>query len=651
MSIVILLSTTLVQAQTKVVGYVPNWINMTTFANTFDFSKVTHINVAFQNPVASGSLTKGGTAGLSALVNKAHGSNVKVLISLAGGTDSENAAQRQIWFNLIDTKAHADSFAVKVAAFVKQWNLDGVDVDLEGPAINAYYTNLISALSQVLTPQGKLLTSALKHDYGGNNVPNAALPYFDFINVMAYDQTGSWSTTPGQHSSMSYAQYSLNYWVGRGVPKSKLVLGLPFYGYAWNTDQVTAANWPYKNIVATYSGAENSDQTGNLIYYNGIPTIKSKTTYAIDNEYGGVMIWELSNDASGSLSLLNAINEVVNNKFPNELPTVSITNPLGADTIKSRTITLEAAAADNDGSVLRVEFFNGSSKLGEDLTAPYTFVWNNVFNDTYNITAKVTDNRGATTISAVKTIIVYIPLVRIPYNNTVTSIPGKIEVENYDQGGPNFTFSDLSIANEGGKYRTDAVDIETCNEGGFNLAYIKPKEWTEYSVSIVNNDNYKIEARVASTSGGTFHIEIDNVNISGTINVPNTGGWQNWQTVAIPDIALNAGSKIMRVVFDSGEFNVNYLNFALTSGLEDEKSFQELGIHIGPNPMTEYLNISCANSTTITILNLEGKMIQTVSSKTNSDIIHLDLTNLKSGIYILKANTKEGFAVEKIVKK
>jgi chitinase len=61
---------------------------------------------------------------------------------------------------------------------------------------------------------------------------------------------------------------------------------------------------------------------------------------------------------------------------------------------------LEAAASDADGSVAKVEFFEGRNKLGEDTSAPYTFVWNNVAAGSYKLTAKATDNQGATATSS-----------------------------------------------------------------------------------------------------------------------------------------------------------------------------------------------------------------------------------------------------------
>ena len=69
-------------------------------------------------------------------------------------------------------------------------------------------------------------------------------------------------------------------------------------------------------------------------------------------------------------------------------------------------VTINATAADTDGSVAKVEFFNGATKLGEDLTAPYTFSWTGVAAGTYTLSAKATDNAGAATTSAAVSITV-----------------------------------------------------------------------------------------------------------------------------------------------------------------------------------------------------------------------------------------------------
>jgi hypothetical protein len=85
----------------------------------------------------------------------------------------------------------------------------------------------------------------------------------------------------------------------------------------------------------------------------------------------------------------------------NALPTASITSPTnGQSFIAPASITITADAGDSDGTISKVEFFNGATKLGEDTTSPYSFNWNNVAAGSYTLTVKATDNRGATMTSA-----------------------------------------------------------------------------------------------------------------------------------------------------------------------------------------------------------------------------------------------------------
>ncbi len=87
----------------------------------------------------------------------------------------------------------------------------------------------------------------------------------------------------------------------------------------------------------------------------------------------------------------------------NQLPTVSITSPANnASFTAPVSVTINASASDADGTVSLVEFFNGSTKLGEDATSPYSFAWTGVAAGSYTLTAKATDNNsGATTSAAV----------------------------------------------------------------------------------------------------------------------------------------------------------------------------------------------------------------------------------------------------------
>jgi GH18 family chitinase len=305
-------------AAPKVVAYVPNWIDLNSFSETIDYAKLTHINIAFENPSNdSGDLSFNPKD--ESIIAKAHASQVKVLVSIGGGSASDNKTLKARYFDLL-TAAKRPAFVAKLADYVEQHHFDGLDVDIEGPSINDDYGAFIHDLAAALKPKGKLLTAALSKGYGGDHVPDTVFEHFDFVSIMAYDGTGPWNpNAPGQHSSMEFARSNVQYWLGRGLPKDKAVLGVPFYGYGFG-EAFRKRDFPYSQIIVDYPGAEQLDQVGKTIWYNGLPTIKAKTRYAIDQGMGGVMIWSLDYDVKGEKSLLSAIDEEMKTR-PEAYPT------------------------------------------------------------------------------------------------------------------------------------------------------------------------------------------------------------------------------------------------------------------------------------------------------------------------------------------
>lgn len=297
------------RADHHVVAYVPNWIDTAAFAPTIPCDKLTHVNIAFENPTNdAGDLSY--SPKNQPLIDKARAEGVKVLVSIGGGAASTSEKLKARYFDLIGD-AKRPAFVAGIAEYVERHGFDGLDVDLEGPAVNEDYGPFIADLAAALKPKGKLLTAALSKGYGGNDVPDSALGHFDFINIMAYDGAGPWNRDrPGQHSSFEFAKENVAYWLSRGVPKSKAVLGVPFYGYGFGP-AYRNRGYGYDEIVAAYPGAENADQAGDTIWYNGLPTIQAKAKYVADEGLAGVMVWSLDNDAPGDASLLTAIHQTL----------------------------------------------------------------------------------------------------------------------------------------------------------------------------------------------------------------------------------------------------------------------------------------------------------------------------------------------------
>ena len=151
-----------------------------------------------------------------------------------------------------------------------------------------------------------------------------------------------------------------------------------------------------------------------------------------------------------------------------------------------------------------------------------------------------------------------------PFGGVVQNLPGRVEAENYDTGGESVAYYNTTVGNPGGAYRSDDVGIEATTDtgGGYDVGYINGGEWLEYTVNVPDPEaDYSISLRVASLAGGgQLRVRLDGT-VLGTIQIPSTGGWQNWQTVTLPNIPLpgGTGSKALSLEVLSSGFNINWI--------------------------------------------------------------------------------------------
>jgi GH18 family chitinase len=438
------------------------------------------------------------------LLNRAKAKGVKVSVAIGGATDFAFLWLLTRYYN---NDAKLEEMANFIVNYVNTKGIDGVDLDLEcwwpdatisgtteqggrvrgdkwgGPDQGPHPAGIgLTKLAQKLRQKmpGKLISAAVfGTSYYGNNYDDAVAQYLDWLGLMTYDFTGSWNTSPvGPHSALykvplnTYqgqtadnpiysAQDALEYWMGFApaawnhdggfnVPKAKLTIGVPFYGYDLATRKPNNANGfvalKWKEILAAHPNASTSydpldtRQLGGYIgannkkiYFDTPKAAGEKIKYTKSYGHQGVIIWELTGDVAfnSSNSLLKAISDAAGN-VTNPAPTVSITSPANNSRFATGSnITITATASDN-GSVSKVEFFQGTTKLGEDTSAPYSFTWNAVGNGTYILSAKATDNQNATGTSSGVTITVgnASPTASItaPSNNAVFPIGSSIAV-------------------------------------------------------------------------------------------------------------------------------------------------------------------------------------------------------------------------------
>ena len=162
-----------------------------------------------------------------------------------------------------------------------------------------------------------------------------------------------------------------------------------------------------------------------------------------------------------------------------------------------------------------------------------------------------------------------------PYGGTAAAVPGTVYAANYDTGGQGVAYNVTSTNGSANSYRSDGVDLEATADtqnntgaGADDIGWTTAGQWFNYTVNVATAGTYTVAFRVASPYGIADALHIDNAsgtNLSGSVTIPNTGGYQTWTTVDA-SVTLPAGQQTLTVDQDSNGWNFHYMTFTLTSG-------------------------------------------------------------------------------------
>ena len=327
LAIVVGISPAQAKGRAIVVGYIAAFKGLDREMQQRGLDQYTHLVLAFVNPTPAGEVVgSGGLAcspaspdpavmvsdtQLRTLVAATHRNGGKVVASLGGAVIPPCGGD---WAQLLQPESRAKVTA-NLIAMVDGFDLDGLDVDLEGEQMTTIdkagnYTPFVQALADALHKRGKLITAATG-SYPGGMVPDASVPFFDLIGVMSYDQVGpTWGDPGGEHSTYAQALTDLTLWIRKGVPTSKLALGMPFYGRGFGSYR---EGWSLQDIDTQFGGAQlDRDVAGrrcggcSYITYNGLPTLERKAELA--GAWGaGVMVWEVGQDLTDGRAIRRVV--------------------------------------------------------------------------------------------------------------------------------------------------------------------------------------------------------------------------------------------------------------------------------------------------------------------------------------------------------
>ena len=314
--------------------------------------------------------------------------------------------------------------------------------------------------------------------------------------------------TPGTYSITAKATDNVN------ATTTSSAVSVTLNGNAAPTVSITSpannATFTSGSNIAMSANAGDTDGTVSKVefYYGGTKIGEDVTSpYSFtwtSPAVGDYVLTAKAFDNLGAVRTSTAINVSV--KAPNVAPTVLLTSPAPNATYPSgSTVTITANASDNDGSVSKVEFFNGTTKIGEDATAPYSLAWTGVTAGTHTISAKVTDNVGATANSSSVSFSIQ------PANKPPTiSISGPANNATFNSGS-NITITAVASDSDG-----TVSKVEFFN-GGTKLGEDTSSPYS-FTWNSVPAGVYSISTKATDNVGAV----VTSAAISITVAVPNT---------------------------------------------------------------------------------------------------------------------------------
>ena len=306
----------------KVVAYLPDY--RFSILTKIDYAKTTHVIAAFANPDSSGVLSF--SQNINTFVTNVHNGGAKAMVSLGGGGDYSWGNSYHTYEYLFRSAADRTNFVVSIMNYVRAHHLDGIDLDLEGNALQLSNYNIFS---QELADSLHLLDLTISGAYVSGSwapyVSNQTLQKLDFITTQSYGGVGDWNwNNPSDQAPFSMFKSDIDFWKTRGLTASKILGGLPFYVVQFPITESSTpppAYWPYEpTLCSIYESAAlapqeplkydlvyTDDGNGDPIYLNSLPTFKKKIQYAAANA-GGIMIWEIGSDCyDGTLNVLDTL--------------------------------------------------------------------------------------------------------------------------------------------------------------------------------------------------------------------------------------------------------------------------------------------------------------------------------------------------------
>ena len=230
-----------------------------------------------------------------------------------------------------------------------------------------------------------------------------------------------------------------------------------------------------------------------------------------------------------------------------------------------------------------------------------------------------------------------------PFGGKAWAIPGKIEMENFDEpgyGAGNDSYSekdsdDHGAESNGGKSYREGTGVDIYKKAtGYVVGYNQSDEWLEYTVEVAEAGDYTMYAAVASANAtSSFQLSIDGESITGEVAVPQaSAGEENYDDYnkVKENVTLTAGKHILRFTVTGDWMDIDYINFVKGKDAEDT---DPIG---GPTAIGNKVAFKAMHYTAYRVFDLRGSVIGTVNLDHTNAAEALNAAGFGKGVYMLK---------------
>ena len=219
-----------------------------------------------------------------------------------------------------------------------------------------------------------------------------------------------------------------------------------------------------------------------------------------------------------------------------------------------------------------------------------------------------------------------------PYKGVAATIPGKIEAENYDEGGHNKSFYDKDRENQGKAYREDEVDVVAIDDSkcgdvactGYAIGYTQDDEWLEYTVNVTDDATYDITANIATAyETSAMQLFIDGEEITESVVAPKVDTvWTTYKVIDVGSVELKKGEHVLKLLVTGGYLNVDWIQF---TDPNNPTAVANRGMRVVPQKAIAY-----------NVFGVTGKFLGRIDNAQANLSAALKQAGFANGMYILR---------------